>query len=113
MDKKYEKYSDLAERVSGAFPEIDNDVCMELRRDNREYVEMGREIIRLQADFPAIALVTEGKGAVSLSEEEHEALSRYLDLKIEMENAERRRIYFRGHTDNYAFLKEIAGVHLD
>ena len=74
---------------------------------------MWRETIKLQELFPVIAKVVEGDGAVSLSAEEHKALSRYLDLKNEMENMERKQIYFRGHTDNYAYLKQIIGIHID
>ena len=52
----------------------------------------------------------EGNGAINLSAEEHKALARYLYLKIQMENVERKQIYFRGHTDNFAYLKKIGAI---
>jgi len=49
-------------------------------------------------------------GAISLTAEEHKALVRYLEIKTEMEDIERKQIYFRGHTDNFAYLKKIGAI---
>ena len=86
------------------------DYFADLRKNNGEYAEMQREIIRLQEDFPVIPQIMEGDGAVSLSAEEHKALARYLRLKTNMENMERKQIYFRGHADNYHYLKKIGAI---
>jgi hypothetical protein len=52
----------------------------------------------------------DGKGAINLSAEEHDAVVRYLRLKNNMEDIERKHIYFRGHTDNFAYLKKIGAI---
>lgn len=49
--------------------------------------------------------VLEGKGRISLTEEEHAALLDYLVLYRKMDEKERIHIYFRGHTDALAYLK--------
>ncbi|MDR2932052.1 MAG: hypothetical protein LBV27_02995 [Oscillospiraceae bacterium] len=88
------------------FFEIDGDICANLRDTDSKYLKMHREIISLQTDFPVVPQIIDEDGAVSLSAEEHKALVRYLGLKHAMENIERREIYFRGHTDGFAYLKK-------
>lgn len=103
-------YYNLAERIEDIFDEIDSDTCVDLRDIDSEYTKKWDETIRLKKDFPVIPQITERDGAVSLSAEEHKALVRYLGLKNEMENMERKQIYFRGHTDNFAYLKRIGAI---
>jgi hypothetical protein len=54
--------------------------------------------------------VLEGEGEINLTAEEHAALVRYLTVKQAMEDAERQHIYFRGHTDSFAYLKKIGAI---
>lgn len=103
-------YYNLAERIEDAFDKIDSDTCVDLRETDSEYTKKWNEIIKLQKDFPVIPKITGGDGAASLSAEEHGALVRYLYLKNAMENIERKQIYFRGHTDNFACLKKIGAI---
>ena len=110
MGAEYDMYYNLAERIDNAFTEIDSDTCADLRKNNSEYAEMQREIIRLQEDFPVIPQIMEGDVAISLSAEEHKALARYLRLKTNMENMERKQIYFRGSADNFHYLKKIGAI---
>ena len=106
----HDAYINLAERIEDAFSKIDNDICVDLRGSDAEYAEMWRETLKLQREYPVIPQVIHGEGKVSLSAEEHKALVRYLSLKNEMKNIERKQIYFRCHMDNYAFLKKIGAV---
>ena len=108
MSENQDNHYNLMKRIEDAFPEIDNEICLDLRENNGEYARLKDEIIKLQEDFRNIRHITDGNGGeVSLSAEEHEALVRFLDLKHEMEDMERKQIYFRGHTDNYHYLKRI------
>ena len=104
-----DSYYNLAERIEDAFPEIDSDIVSDLS-DDGEYAALREKVKQLQADFPAIVKAVEGKGAISLTADEHAALVRYLGIKSEMEDMERRQIYFRGHTDNFAYLKKIGVI---
>ena len=109
MDE-HDSYFNLVERIEDAFLEIDNDIIADLSKADAEYAAMKKEILRLQSDFPAISKIMEGKGAISITAEEHAALSRYLAVKSSMEDMERKRIYFRGHTDGFAYLKKIGAI---
>jgi hypothetical protein len=53
--------------------------------------------------------VLEGESEIILNAEEHAALVRNLTVKQEMKDP-RQHIYFCGHTDGYAYLKEIGVV---
>jgi hypothetical protein len=110
MSKEYDNYYNLMERIEDSFPEIDSDICTDLRDNDREYANMWQEIIKMQKAFPVTAKIFDGGDIVSLSAEECKALVRYIGLKHSMENLERRQIYFCGHTDNYAYLKKIGAI---
>ena len=112
MSADYGDYYNLAKRIDETFIEIDGDICSELHKNDSEYIAMLHDVLRLQKEFPIIQKIVEGAGAVNLSMEEHEALTQYFSLKNDMENIERKQIYYRGHTDNYAYLTEIAGFHI-
>jgi len=110
MSAEHDSYYNLAERIDAAFSEIDSNTCTDLRKNNSKYIEMWQEASKLQQEFPVIQKITEGDGAITMSAEEHTALVRYLSLKNDMENIERKQIYFRGHTDNFAYLKKIGAI---
>ena len=112
MSGEHDVYYNLAQRIDNDFGEIDNDTCVDLRKSDGEYIEMWREVCSLQSEYPIIEQITEGagEGAISLSVEERGALARYLMLKHDMENVERKAIYLRGHRDNYHFLKKVGAI---
>jgi len=110
MSTEHDVYYNLAQRIDNDFGEIDNDTCVDLRKSDGEYIEMWNEVCSLSSKHPIIEQLTAGEGAISLSAEERGALVRYLILKHDMENIERKAIYFRGHKDNYHFLKKVGAI---
>ena len=108
MGAEYDMYYNLAERIDGAFIEIDTDVCSYLRKNDGKYMEMHREAMKLQDDFPVIPQITEGDGDVSLSATECKALARYFKLKMEMENMERKPSIFAATLTTTIFSKRAA-----
>jgi hypothetical protein len=110
MNASQEFYRSLPDRIKEVFPEIDSDIATDLRKRDEGYAALFRESDRLQAECPAIMEVLEGEGEISLTAAEHAALVRYLSVKQDMEDMERLHIYFRGHTDGYAYLKEIGAI---
>lgn len=64
----------------------------------------------IQKNYPFILEVMEGAGEICLTDEEHRVLVDYFRLVLRKDNIERRQIYFRGHTDGYAYLKKIGAV---
>jgi len=100
----------LVQRIEDAFPEIDSDISTDLFKTDNEYAALRQEADRLQQAHPVIERALEGEGEISLTAEEHAALVQYIGLQKDMEENERRHIYFRGHTDNFAYLKKIGAI---
>lgn len=95
--------------INERYREIENVVAVRLREDE-QYTTLRQECDRLMEKHPCILQVLEGKGAVSMSEEEHAALAQYTMLKYEGENMERREIYCFGHADCIAYLKRVGAL---
>ena len=88
-----DSYCLLPERISEQFSEIDSDIVMDLAAASPEYTELKAQM--------------EGKGELSFTAEEHEALKEFIRLYMRADNMEREHIYFRGHADGFAYLKKI------
>jgi hypothetical protein len=119
MEGNYNGYSgvmDLPGRIEEMFPELDSEVCVELRESDSSYAKMFKQQIGLQKKYPAIVKITEigaeGDGAIEFSAEEHKALVQFLLIKHRMEGMERKQLYIQGHRDNYAYLVKTAGLHI-
>ena len=65
---------------------------------------------RLTADNPFIGKIMDGSGGISLTAEEHEVLTEYFRLRLRLDDMERRRLYFRGHTDCISYLKKVGAL---
>jgi len=114
MKADYGSHYNLAERIDKIFPEVDGDICVYLRNNDNMYSDMWNESLQLKEDFPVLIKLTESSKieAFAISPEEHAALQRYLSLKTDLENYERKKIYYRGHMDSMAYLVEVAGLHV-
>ena len=110
MSVATEGYSDLIKRIEDGFMEIDNDIIVDLRKQDDSYLALCRQIGDMERDYPFILNVTEGKGEISLTAEEHGILVEYFRLSLRKDNIERKQIYFRGHTDGYAYLRKIGAI---
>lgn len=100
-------YFDLAGRLEESFAEIEDAITVDLRENNEDYRSLFQSISDLKAKHPFIQKVLEGTGGLTLSAEEHEVLANYFRLQFRLESMERQQIYFRGHTDCFAYLKKI------
>ena len=105
-----DSYLDLSQRITESFLEIDNDICVELLHTDEEYASLYDKSDNLQCLHPFIMKVLEDSGEINLTIEEHNILLEYLKIKIEMDSIERQHIYFRGHTDSFAYLKKIGAI---
>lgn len=103
-------FYDLVERIKDSFMEIDSEIMVDLKKQDEEYADMCQELGEMESKYPFILEVTEGRGAISLTVEEHEMVRKYMSMMFQKETIERCRIYFRGHTDGYAYLKQIGAV---
>lgn len=79
------------------FEEIFTAVAARLKEQKyfQKWEQEAKEIIK---KYPFLGDILQyGEGSVSLTEEEHKALVRYLELRDKMENAERQECYYIGH----------------
>ncbi|WP_337943077.1 hypothetical protein [Ruthenibacterium lactatiformans] len=107
---KNEFFTDLPRRIEESYPEIENEMLMELRKTDKDYEQIHEQYYALSEHHPFIMKVLEGKGNISLTEEEHAVLLEYLSLYRKMDAKERPHIYFRGQTDALAYLKKIGAI---
>lgn len=102
-----DSYCLLPERISEQFSEIDSDIVMDLAAASPEYTELKAQMEELKRQNLVIGALLEGKGELSFTAEEHEALKEFIRLYMRADNMEREHIYFRGHADGFAYLKKI------
>jgi len=105
-----ESYTDLPERIRKSFSEIDSDIVVDLRTTSQEYADLFHKLTELKQQYPFIDSLLEESGAVSLTEQQHNAVVQAMRLRWQMENLERQHIYFRGHADAFSYLKEIGAI---
>ena len=107
---KNELFTDLPQRIEENYPELENDMLLELRQKDKEYEQIHKQFYDMEEQYPFITDVLEGRNQIALTEEEHATLLDYLVLYRKMDEKERIHIYFRGHTDALAYLKKIGAL---
>ena len=103
-------YTDLAQRIEESFAEIEDEAISDFRETDEEYNALYQQILRLKENNPFIRKVIDGNGEISLSAEEHGLLTEYLRLRFRLDDMERQRLYFRGHTDCISYLKKVGAL---
>lgn len=103
-------YFDLPSRLEDAFSDIESDIIMDLRINNEKYAILRDKVSEMKQQHPFIDEVINGGGKIHLTDEEHTALAEYLHLLFKLADMERLQIYFRGHTDAFAYLKKINAI---
>lgn len=107
---KNELFTDLPKRIEEDYPELENDMLLELRQKDKDYEQIHEQFYDMEEQYPFILEVLESKGNVSLTEEEHAILLEYLAMYRKMDEKERIHIYLRGHTDALAYLQKTGMV---
>lgn len=110
MNAATKEYSDLIKRIENEFMEIDSDIIVDLRKQNGSYLALCERIGDMEKEYSFIRNVIEDEGEISLTVEEHKILAEYFRVSRKKDNIERKQIYFRGHTDGYAYLKKIGVI---
>lgn len=103
-------YLDLPSRLEDGFSEIERDIIINLQGSNERYADLKNKISKLKQKYSFIDKVVEGCSEMHLTAEEHAILKEYFHLKFELGDMERLQIYFRGHTDAFAYLKKINAI---
>ena len=95
----------------GRFVDIyDGDIVMDLLNTDEDYAGLSDRMDKLKTQYPVIDKMNEGSGEICMTAEEHRAYVDYLNLARQMEDMERQHIYFRGHTDAVAYLKNQSNI---
>ena len=110
MSTVSDNYFDLPSRIEDAFAEIDSDIVMDLLNTDEDYAGLSDRLDKLNSQYPVIDKMNEDSGEIRVTADEHRAYVDYLNLARQMEDMERQHIYFRGHTDAVAYLKEIKAI---
>lgn len=103
-------YMDLAARLEDSFPDIENEIIVDLRENNEDYAALRSGISDIENKHSFIEQVLHGSGEVHLTAEEHKVLTEYLRQRFNLDDMEREALYFRGHTDAVAYLKKIKAI---
>jgi hypothetical protein len=93
---KDQLFTDLPQRMEEAYPEMENEMLIELKQKDNEYAKLHERFYTLQEQHPFLLEVLEGNGSVTMTAEEHEIFLKYLALYRKMDEKERIHIYFRG-----------------
>jgi hypothetical protein len=104
-------YTDLAQRIEESFAEIEDEALADFKKTDETYAALYQQISKLKADNPFIGKVMDGSGDISLTAEEHEVLTEYFRLRFRLDDMERQRLYFRGHTDCISYLKKVGALN--
>ena len=104
------EYVDLPERIKADFLNMDGDIVVDLRSTDSEYQALYHRYAEMQKDYPFFDKVLEGEGEVTMTAENHAVFVEYMRLRRELDDMERLHIYFRGHTDAFAYLKKIRAI---
>ena len=103
-------YMDLAARLEDFFPDIENEIIVDLRENSGDYAALRGKISDIENKHSFIGQALNGSGEVHLTTEEHHVLTEYLRLRFNLDDMEREALYFRGHTDAVAYLKKIKAI---
>lgn len=104
-------YTDIAQRIEESFAEIEDEALADFKKTDETYAALYQQISKLKADNPFIGKVMDGSGDISLTAEEHEVLTEYFRLRFRLDDMERQRLYFRGHTDCISYLKKVGALN--
>lgn len=104
-------YTDLAQRIEESFAEIEDEAIADFKKTDETYAALYQQISKLKADNPFIGKVMDGSGDISLTADEHEVLTEYFHLRFRLDDMERQRLYFRGHTDCISYLKKVVALN--
>jgi hypothetical protein len=99
----------LVGQINKNFMELEDAIILSLCEKDEHYAELSDQRKELASHFP-IESWLEGSGSPSLTNEECAGLAEYMRLTAQIEDIERRAIYYAGHRDCFLYLKKIGMV---
>lgn len=65
---KNDLFINLPQRIEGNYPELENEMLLELRKKDKDYEQIHEQFYTMEEQYPFIMEVLEGKGPVALTE---------------------------------------------
>lgn len=103
---RFETFVDVHSNI---FSEYLSSVIAKLRKENKEYREVLKEIDGIYREYPKVMAVFDTDKPSDLSEQECTALIEVLELRAKLCDMQQEAIYFRGCYDSVGYLKK-AGI---
>lgn len=100
----------LPEWLGILLEKVDRDTVQELLADHEEYRTFCAKRKELLNQYPVIETLLEDSGEVSISEQEHQAVLEYFQVRDKIENKERLYHYLYGHIHCYEYMKKIGVI---
>lgn len=94
------------EHLDEFFFKTGDELIKELKK-NKEYDALSNKAAELRKKFPILEELFDGKNmdrAYHLASDEREAISKYVDIKMEMQDSLNLQYYLRGHRDCFIYL---------
>lgn len=84
--------------------DVDKRIVEYLKEHNQEYMDLGKEVVKILDDYPILSQLLDKENAITLTEEQHKAYRKYIFLKEDMENLERSGRYLMGQADMIPYM---------
>ena len=96
--------------VGNSIGKVDRDTVQELLAEHEEYQTFCAKRKELLNQYPVIEKLLDDNGEVRISEQEHQAVLEYLQVRDKIENKERLYHYLYGHIHCYEYMKKIGVI---
>ena len=100
----------LPEWLGNLLEKVDRDTVQELLAEHEEYQTFCAKRKELMNQYPVIETLLEDIGEVRISEQEHQAVLEYFQVRDKIETKERLYHYLYGHIHCYEYMKKIGVI---
>lgn len=104
------KFPGLPERIEEFFFELCDAVILALTEEDEHYTELTHKKDEIEKRYPAVVKYLEENDSISLTAEEHTGLIECVELAAEIEEIERKAIYWAGHKDCLTYLQKLEKI---
>lgn len=104
------KFNNLVMCIEQNFPELEESILENLGEEDETYLYICKRLQRMITEYPFIAKIKEGTEGINISAEEHQILVEFFKVDLEKEEIERKKLYFQGHIDGYAYMRKIGAI---
>lgn len=104
------KFNNLVKCMEENFPELEESILGNLGEQDETYLSICKRLQSMITAYPFIAKIKEGTEGINISAEEHQILLEFFKADLEKEEIERKKLYFQGHIDGYAYMRKVGAI---